>query len=85
MSHEIRTPMNGILGLTSLLSNPDLTEKTRQDYLGLIRSSGNVLLNLLGNLPLFTNQGEKGKHHAAVLQKRPDISFSVGASDCGRC
>ncbi len=50
MSHEIRTPMNGILGLTSLLADPDLTSEKHKEYLNLITSSGNVLLNLLDGI-----------------------------------
>jgi len=50
MSHEIRTPMNGILGLTSLLADTDLSPKKHKEYLDLITSSGNVLLNLLDGI-----------------------------------
>jgi len=32
VSHEIRTPMNAILGFSTLLNEPDLSEKDRTVY-----------------------------------------------------
>ncbi|MFW5819797.1 MAG: PAS domain S-box protein [Bacteroidota bacterium] len=50
MSHEIRTPMNSILGFSTLLENPDLTEKQRLKYLEFINKNGENLLNLIGDI-----------------------------------
>ena len=49
MSHEIRTPMNGVIGATSLLSGTALTAE-QQDLVGIVRSSGESLLNLLNDI-----------------------------------
>jgi signal transduction histidine kinase len=40
MSHEFRTPMNGILGFSSLLSEPGLSNEEQQEYIKLIQISG---------------------------------------------
>jgi len=50
MSHEIRTPMNAILGFTDLLTEGDLGTKEQQDYLNLIKSSGENLLSLINDI-----------------------------------
>jgi signal transduction histidine kinase len=50
MSHEIRTPMNGIMGFADLLKDPDLSEDERNEYIGIIRKSGNRLLNIINDL-----------------------------------
>ncbi len=44
MSHEIRTPMNGILGFISLLHEPDLTSDERDQYIDIVKKSGDRLL-----------------------------------------
>lgn len=50
LSHEIRTPMNGIIGFTQLLKlkrdNPELIDQ----YLEVIESSGDRLMNLINDL-----------------------------------
>ncbi|MGM0376090.1 MAG: PAS domain-containing sensor histidine kinase [Bacteroidota bacterium] len=50
MSHEIRTPMNGILGFAELLKNPRLSESEREEYTGIIKQSGDRLLDIMNDL-----------------------------------
>lgn len=50
MSHEIRTPMNGILGFTSLLLEPDLSEETKDEFTKIIHKSGERLLNTVNDI-----------------------------------
>ncbi|MEO1076550.1 MAG: histidine kinase dimerization/phospho-acceptor domain-containing protein, partial [Bacteroidota bacterium] len=49
MSHEIRTPMNGVLGMTTLLSDTELTD-TQRDYVETIRISGDTLLTIINDI-----------------------------------
>ena len=49
MSHEIRTPMNGVLGVANLLAKTPLTTE-QQEYLRIIRSSGQHLLAVLNDV-----------------------------------
>lgn len=50
MSHEIRTPMNGILGFTELLKTPKLSGDQQQEFIDLIKKSGDRLLNIINNI-----------------------------------
>lgn len=54
MSHEIRTPMNAILGFSQLLSQYDL-EETQQEYIRIIQTSGQNLMELINNILDFSN------------------------------
>ncbi len=53
MSHEIRTPMNGILGTTDLLLEAGPTAEQRE-YLGMVKSSADSLLNLINEILDFS-------------------------------
>ncbi|MBB1488552.1 response regulator [Oceanospirillum sediminis] len=53
MSHEIRTPMNGVLGMADILQSTSLN-KEQQQYLGIIQSSGESLLNILNDILDFS-------------------------------
>jgi signal transduction histidine kinase/CheY-like chemotaxis protein len=50
MSHEIRTPMNAIMGFTELLQTTNPDKKERSEFLKLIRTSSNDLLNIIEDL-----------------------------------
>ncbi len=45
ISHEIRTPLNGILGFSSLIVQPDITDKEKEQFDSFIITSSNRLLN----------------------------------------
>lgn len=49
MSHEIRTPMNAILGFSELMEGVVVSEKAKE-YLAIVRSSGETLLDLINDL-----------------------------------
>jgi signal transduction histidine kinase/ActR/RegA family two-component response regulator len=50
LSHEIRTPMNAIMGFSDLLSDSELQEKDRLDYLKIIKNSGKNLTSIIEDL-----------------------------------
>ncbi|MDK2841062.1 MAG: hypothetical protein PWQ17_567 [Anaerophaga sp.] len=50
VSHEIRTPLNAILGFTELIRQRDITEKERNDYIEIVQTGGQKLLNILNNV-----------------------------------
>jgi signal transduction histidine kinase/DNA-binding response OmpR family regulator len=53
MSHEIRTPMNGIIGMIEILKNQPHT-KEQEEYLDIIESSSNSLLNIINDILDFS-------------------------------
>src|SRR4030042_4956518 len=50
MSHEIRTPMNALLGFSSLLADPGITDEKRNEFIPRIRESGDRLLHLIDDI-----------------------------------
>ncbi len=50
MSHEIRTPMNGLIGFASLLRQDNLESDAKNQYIDIIESSSNQLLNLINDI-----------------------------------
>jgi PAS domain S-box-containing protein len=53
MTHEIRTPLNGIIGMTSLLSEVDVSKEARE-YIDTIRASGEHLLSIVNEILDFS-------------------------------
>lgn len=50
LSHEIRTPMNAIIGFSELLSQSELKEDEKNEYLGIIHKSGHNLVSIIDDL-----------------------------------
>ena len=68
ISHEIRTPMNGIIGFTSLLANPDLSNSDRQAYIDFVSESSNQMLTKFSNLMKMSmiDTGEVSLNNAPI-------------------
>lgn len=50
MSHELRTPLNGILGYAQILERDPAITRKQLDGVGIIRRSGDYLLNLINDI-----------------------------------
>jgi len=50
MSHEIRTPMNSIVGFSDLLNDPEIEEEEKNNYVQVIHSQSNMLLQLIDDI-----------------------------------
>lgn len=87
VSHELRTPLTAIIGMsTTLLRLPDdprrerlLSSEKQQDYLRIIRNSGEHLLELINDI-LDLSQVEAGR---TVLEVQ-EFSLSQVANECFR-
>jgi len=55
VSHEIRTPMNAIIGFSSLINEPDITEAERTHYGEIIFQSSNQLLSVINDIVDIAN------------------------------
>jgi signal transduction histidine kinase len=53
MSHELRTPMNGIMGMSEVLSNSDISDKTKH-IASVIHRSGEALTSILNDILDFS-------------------------------
>lgn len=50
LSHEIRTPMNSIIGFSDLLSEPNLNQSKKSEYLKIIKICGKNLVSIIDDL-----------------------------------
>ncbi len=50
MSHEVRTPLNVIIGFSDLLRDEELDKQTRIEYIDMVTTNSNSLLNLINDI-----------------------------------
>ncbi|MEI7725483.1 MAG: response regulator [Bacteroidota bacterium] len=50
ISHEIRTPLNGILGFGQLMSEPNLSQEEKEEFLIMVNESSDRLMNTVTNI-----------------------------------
>ncbi len=74
MSHEIRTPMNGILGFAELLKMPGLTGNQQQEYIDIIKKSGERMLNIINDI-IDISKIESGL--VEILNKESNINEQI--------
>lgn len=55
ISHEIRTPMNAIVGFTSLLEAPGLSDELRRQYIDIVFQSSDQLLSIISDIVDISN------------------------------
>jgi signal transduction histidine kinase len=55
VSHEIRTPMNAILGFSTLLNEPGLSQSEHNQYVNIIFQSSNQLLSIINDIVDIAN------------------------------
>ena len=54
ISHEIQTPIKAIISFSHLLQSPDLSEGRKKEFISIIDSNGQALLNLTNDILEFT-------------------------------
>ncbi|RYZ76664.1 MAG: hybrid sensor histidine kinase/response regulator [Proteobacteria bacterium] len=50
MSHEVRTPLSAVLGFADILSQTDLSNREREEYLASISRNGKLLLRIIDDV-----------------------------------
>jgi len=55
VSHEIRTPMNAIIGFSTLLNEPDISDFERLQYTDILYQSGTQLLSIINDIVDIAN------------------------------
>jgi len=80
ISHEIRTPMNGIIGFTGLLTEKNLSEVQKQQYIEIINNSTNRLLDLVNkilDISLIESGNFSINHHEFELNNLMNTVFET--------
>ena len=73
VSHEFKTPLNAILGYSTLLTNENITEEERQEYINKIIYNTQRMNELIGNILLLSkvdNQAIDSRKHNYSLDEQ---------------
>ncbi len=80
MSHELRTPLNAILGFSRMMESGvfgDIQNETYNEYLRLIRQSGEEMLSKIVDL---MDLSAIGSHKVALVEEDADLQEVVKAA-----
>lgn len=50
VSHEIRTPMNSIIGFLNLMSEPDISDSEKNQFISIVKNSSKHLLDIINDV-----------------------------------
>jgi signal transduction histidine kinase/ligand-binding sensor domain-containing protein/CheY-like chemotaxis protein len=79
MSHEIRTPMNAIVGFSSLLNDPEISAKEKDEFIKIIQANSESLLMLINDildLSMIEANQMKIRHEPFLLNELIDQVYS---------
>jgi signal transduction histidine kinase len=75
ISHEIRTPLNGILGFGQILTDPNLGEPEKEEYLAILNESSERLINTVTKI-MEISMISSGNQEVYKKQVFPEIVVS---------
>lgn len=82
ISHEIRTPLNGVVGFSNLLMMNDLTAEQKREYIELINSNSEKLIQIIGDIidlsRLESSQIEICYEETSVAEVIRDVMTEAG-------
>lgn len=76
ISHEVRTPLNGILGFSSLIMQPDITDEDKEQYHSYIKTSSNRLISTITNF-MDISLIASGNMEMKLMYFNPDGIFDL--------
>jgi two-component system CheB/CheR fusion protein len=83
MSHEIRTPLNAIVGFSNLLADGTIKEDEREEYISIINSSNETLLQLIDDIldvsMIEANQVKISREHFSVNELMRNLEKTYAA------
>lgn len=50
MSHEIRTPLNGIIGFLDIITDEDITQEEKSEFVGIVHSCAQQLISIINDI-----------------------------------
>jgi signal transduction histidine kinase len=85
ISHEIRTPLNGILGFGQLMSEPNLSQEEKEEFLIMVNESSDRLMNTVTNImenSLIVSGNQEVQKKEIILDTLLDEIYNKFSNRC---